>query len=84
MKEEGKFDGLTLMQCGKPENGQECAVLVYSSYEKRFSWRTDTWSNVVGGGWKIHKNVIAWFPLPPIPTEQELESLYKAPTPNDE
>lgn len=50
--------------------------LVYSSADPTTNyWVVDTWG--IAGGWMVHKNVIAWMPLPNVPTKKQLESLYK-------
>lgn len=77
-----KFPALTLMQCGESEESKDYLVLIRHS-NLGIVWRVDTWSHILHT-WSVYRNVIAWQPIPPIPTEQELEHLYKIPISNDE
>lgn len=81
-----KFPGLTLMQCGEPE--EEGTYLCLIKGRRGFFWEKQRWVEALPGLFlwrsRLIDNVIAWQPIPPIPTEQELEQLYKAPISNDE
>lgn len=80
-----KFPALTLMQCDEPE--EEGMYLCLIKNHLGMFWEKAEWvEDSIGRGWYnlSRSEVIAWQPLPLIPTEQELEHLYKIPISNDE
>lgn len=76
---------LTLMKDAHPPitgTGVSYLCLIYSVTQECFYWQVDRWFRT--GGWVVHRNVVAWMPLPEMPTKEQLEALCKHLVENNE